>query len=667
MPHQGRPQVQDPNSGTSVITPQARPVDAFIVPNLQRPSTNTELFGLAEGLSALVPSLQNFANFRRETQQEEDQAADEAASEEGEALFRRTRVAYADAVRRGVIPAGANPYLGRAYRVAELKSRGMSWGQELQQAWVNSPARNSDNPEDYQAFIQEHTQAIHNEFQGVYSASELNDGFAPEYDRVLSVLQSQHTAHRINDNEQRALTSAGTLVANVVNAFAAQPVDPDSEQAGGIRTATAAAISQNAVSLIETGIGGRVVNRLVVDALIAQAESLGRTDILDLADEIRTGSGVLSGIPEHLSNLQAARTRIEEQGRADENHAYTRVQRETKAAGDRIIGRTVSFLIENGGARDEEFTEALSIMSQLVAEGSLSPSVLSSMNNFQRQLAEAEVVLTEDPEDIVIFSEQLRDPNIDDGYERILGWAAAGRLTPGGTRSLIAHYERHREFAPIFNSAVYRETANAVEGIVRQADQFNIFGTARRQALIPEALNFFGGRVATWARENPELARDTSPGSPFNVALLGFFAEIVDHPLYRVGDEAREPEVLEALQNAPVAAPAPEPVAAPVPDAPPQAGPPALPPSLLPTRSPTRAPGPTYPPGVLSQEELDEASIYEDRNNISAAQTEEELIRLGEIYSERHGGNRNAWLSDPLRNLLHERWEALYAAGAITD
>ena len=659
MPHRQRGQVRDPNAGISVITPQASPVDTFQPGAAQRPNPNSGLAGLAQGLSSLVPGLEGLTQLRRGEQQLEDEAANEEAAAEGRALFNQNRVELARAVREGTIPAGANPHLQYAYRVAELKARGMQFGQELGQAWTQSEARNSNDPEAFQDFIRQQTEALYESLGDDYSASELNDGLDPEYQRALSVLQSQHTAYRINANEQRALSSAGALVGSIVQGFAAQPVDPTSDEGGRIRGLASTVISEEATNLIRTGIGGRVVNRVLVDSLISQAEALGRTDILGLADNIRTGSGVISGIPEHLSRLQAARQRIEQRQRATESYERSRVDRERSEAGDRIIGASMSRALETGGdPNDPAFREAQTIVAQLVEEGTLAPSVLTGMNAFQRRLNSDTTSITEDPEDIVALYDQLGRTDTNNGMALILGLAEQERLTPSGVRSAIAYLEGRREASGLFDSDIYREATSAIRGVVVTPTYQNPSGTQRQRVRANNAARDLDGRIIRWASENPELATDVSRGGAFYQFLGTAQGDILNDPRYDIGQDARvtnqsfaEPVVVGG--NDPTPAPAPAPGAEPTP------APPPAPPVLTP--EPVIG-APEGEPAEIAPEFNPTAGVATeaDIRRIGTAQTRDELLQIGLQLQARHLGNDAAWAADPILILLFDRQNQIF-------
>ena len=541
MPHQGRVQVRDPNAGISTITPQARPIDAFRAPALQRPDTNSELLGLAQGLSSLVPALQQYTT---QVQQRDDDAAEaenEAAAEEGEALFRRNRVQYAEAVRRGVIPAGANPHLVRQYRISELRNRTMVWGQELQERWASSGVRDSDDPQDYLNFIDENSQALLGEIGEEYNPSEINDGLGPEYDRIINVLQSQHTAYRVNANEARAEQAVANLMTGIIGSYANTAVNPRSDPGRVLRLELGTSLSLEARELIGTGIGGPVVNRIVIDTLIAQAEASGRTDILDVAGEVRTGTGWLDGIREHQSRLNAARTRIVNNNRATENYNFTRLTREQEAAGDRIIGSTmVSALESNGDPNDPLFKEAQGLVAGLVAQGRLDPEVLNSMNAFQRSIANDSVRINEDPRDIADLSVQIDETNPERANAIILGAAAEGRISASTVRSLLGQVRTKRSAPGVFDSRLYRDFETGIYGIILARSGPDPFGSERSRGLAVRAKHYLALLTREWLSEDPTRSTNVEDNVEFHRFLGTTFNDIIDSPIFQVDERTQE-------------------------------------------------------------------------------------------------------------------------------
>ena len=608
MPHRPRLQVRDPNRGPATITPQARPVDTFEAPRIRRSDPNTLLAGLAEGLSTIAPQVQRFAqeNQRRSAAltQEVSEAAEaeaEAAREEGAALYRRTRVAAADAVRRGLLPAGENPFLHEGYRRAELRTAGMVSGQTLQTSWAQSDVRNSDDPQDYQDFVTEFTQEALAQFGPEYTESDILAGFIPEYDRALNVVQQQHTAFRVQANEQRAIQASGTLMTTLLGAHIQQPVDTDSPEAARIRTTTAASLGEVGRELIGTGIPGREVNRLIADSLISQAETTGRLDLLDIAGSIRTGSGVLSGIPELSSRFQAARVRIENLNRSREEYARNAVERQRVEYTDRLQGRAVTEIFESGGEPTEAFIGMRNLALRLAREPGGDPDLPVKLNRIQKLLAREEVAVNEDAVDVALLQSQLADPNTTNGWDIIIDATLQGRLTSGTVRSLGQFYARRTSGSnrSVFGSTVYTSNERDMVRIIQGGDQFNRFGTARRQILATQARSMLGGIMSRLIAENPDLAADTAPGSEFELAVTREVGQLIQNPIFNIGERALE------------------------------AG--------------------------------DELSANREQfQEVRLANTSAELLRIQEVAA-RELGSMAAFLDSPLREQLERRWDELFA------
>ena len=668
MPHRRpRLQVRDPNRGPAVITPQAGPVDTFEAPAItpptppefqalpdapepiRPPNPNTALSGLAQGLSTLVPVVEQYSRryqssvqARNIAVQEAEVEQSEARVEAGAALYRRTRVSAADAVRRGILPAGDNPFLLEGYRRAELRTAGMVAGQTLQTSWASSDVRNSDDPEDYQDFITEFTQNVLAQFGPEYTESDILSGFIPEYDRALNVVQQQHTAHRVQANEQRAIQASGSLMTTLLGAHAQQPIDPDSPEAARARITTAASLSQVAAEVRGTGIHGRRLNQLLTQSIVSQAEALNRVDLLNVANDIRTGTGVLSGIPEHAATLQAARVRIENLERSRETYERGRLEREREELSDRLLGRYYTEVFATGGEPTEAALGMRDMALRLGQGEGGDPELPVRMNRLQQLLARQEVAVNEDPVDVALLQSQLADPTTRNGYDLLIDATLQGRINGATSRSLGQFYASRTSAAnrSVFASTVYQQNEREVVRVVSGADRFS-FGSTAGQIRAGQARSIYGGRISRLLEERPELATSTEPGSEFELEALRILHEVLADPAFRV-----RPQDLPGFVP-PELPPAPEPE----PDT-------SIIDSIREFFGGTTTPAPE-PEGEITRQPS-EGVTQNALSSVERATTFAELLSI-QAEAVNAAGGEAAFNASPLRAALEARWDAIAA------
>lgn len=114
----------------AALNPQARPVDAFVAPLVQQPSKDWR--DLAQALSSVQPKLEAYGT--KVMKEEIEQAQLEAQRDR-----LKNQMAYAEAVKAGVVPAGANPWYVRAYKELDGELAGQQeYFNSVTQAWEQS-------------------------------------------------------------------------------------------------------------------------------------------------------------------------------------------------------------------------------------------------------------------------------------------------------------------------------------------------------------------------------------------------------------------------------------------------------------------------------------------------------------------------------------------------
>lgn len=133
-----------PVSQPELIRPVATPVNTYVRPADPAPSN---LHQLAEGLGDLAGGLSSLVQARDAKQQEADAA-------QAEALFNENnQMGFAEAVRKGLIPAQASPSFVKTYKQAQGNLAGVQLQQKFNAEYMKWEGRNSNDPAAFQTWM----------------------------------------------------------------------------------------------------------------------------------------------------------------------------------------------------------------------------------------------------------------------------------------------------------------------------------------------------------------------------------------------------------------------------------------------------------------------------------------------------------------------------------
>ena len=125
------------------FTPAAAPVDTYA-----RPAEPVQSRG-----AALVQALSSLDEAFSPTLDREIKRAAEMETAEGQELFEKNRKDFATAVREGLIPHGASPFVRRGYRKSQLHVAGANYAIELSRALDDSGLERTSDPQAVESFI----------------------------------------------------------------------------------------------------------------------------------------------------------------------------------------------------------------------------------------------------------------------------------------------------------------------------------------------------------------------------------------------------------------------------------------------------------------------------------------------------------------------------------
>ncbi|MCG8357475.1 MAG: hypothetical protein MI920_18075 [Kiloniellales bacterium] len=240
-----------------------------------------------------------------------DTKAREQAEKQARADRLRNKLSFAEAVRTGQVPAGANPYYVQEYqRVDGEITAQTAYHAYLTQAWQNSDLHSrpfQDEFEAAQAFSDFADQA-RSEFLKTAGSDSVDwlEGFDRRRAGVETAVSSANIQQRLKVNEARFEAATGLLINETL---AAEGLSTE-ERIDRIQALFKDRSGQ-------FGMSGTKFNELVADQIVAaslQAANDGNIqaalDVIELADQITAGTGKLSGLPKIKDQLEEAELRI---------------------------------------------------------------------------------------------------------------------------------------------------------------------------------------------------------------------------------------------------------------------------------------------------------------------------------------------------------------------
>lgn len=290
------------------ITGAARVLDTYQAPSARTfgpPAGGNQWQELAQGLSNLNPALNQYLVAKRDEQTEK-------ALAEGAALQEQHRVAFRDAVRKGIIPEGANPFLRLGYLKSELRVKGTEYQAFLMDAWSNDGAIRNADVEQLPDWAAQKTQQFKQEQLGQYDPRLVQDVFEPAVQAAQNQLQQRHIAYAFQRNEEQARLDLQQEVATILQTA------PDD-------AARLQAVLNDAVA---NGINGSDVNKIAIQQIGTVADLTGDRDVLSLLDQINTGNGKLGNTTDARQMKLRIEDRITNRELREEEHAWRMQQRQ---------------------------------------------------------------------------------------------------------------------------------------------------------------------------------------------------------------------------------------------------------------------------------------------------------------------------------------------------
>ncbi len=271
--------------GPQPLQPQARPVDTYYLPALQpvaKPARTNGLIQLAESLRAIQPGIDQFVDKQITKFRDQDIA-------KGTEAALKNRQGFNEAIKQGLIPAGASPWFRTGYEQQMLRLLGTEYDQQLRSSYAQSPLRNEDDISELLTGQREQLfQKI--DVQG-FRPEDIQDILAPALQRSESNLTAHHTRERMKqieiETEENTALAIGNLLDEQFN-----PVLVGDHRNQMLDT-LGQRISGEVNTMVANGLNGTKANQIMVDAILTHALNTEDFSVIEMLDHINTGNGTL--------------------------------------------------------------------------------------------------------------------------------------------------------------------------------------------------------------------------------------------------------------------------------------------------------------------------------------------------------------------------------------
>ncbi|OQW34872.1 MAG: hypothetical protein A4E20_01460 [Nitrospira sp. SG-bin2] len=306
------------------IQPQAQPKDSYVRPGQTeygKPAATNPMLQLSQALANLEPTLLQATSMVSKQYGEEEYA-------KGEKEFWENREKWNSMIRAGQLPEGASPYFVRGLQRASVKQLGDEFVAAMSAAFYGpdgADARQSDNPQVMTNLLNTvrkkfTDEKLKNGDKHLYQPLDVQEVFNPLAEHGYWTMMQTHAQYRVHEREKEFEATASAEIGNKLSMLPTMISSADSDdvrkqyldQVG--REVNDVLYNQD-YGIVKNGMSPTKGNQLLVDTVVAKAESTGDRSYLDVLDHIKNKDGAPIGktqyamakrtaAEEHLTSLQ---------------------------------------------------------------------------------------------------------------------------------------------------------------------------------------------------------------------------------------------------------------------------------------------------------------------------------------------------------------------------
>ena len=451
----------------STVGPTARPVDIY-----KKAQVKTG------GFESLSKALDVFNQKALPALGRIEERAAEKEFAQGQELFNKTRTSMGDAVKAGLVEEGASPYLRKGYRVARLNTLGARYADELATALTAQKLYKNGSPEAIEKFTTEFYEEFQeeNEFGG-FIDTEIAQYFSGTAAKANETFRAswleKHTAWQKAENYRMMADEVSTMTSTTFT-------DSDTPEERVQKTASLVEwLNQKVKDAKIDGMDNAKVNEAIVDSLVLSAYENNDASILDVMNEVITGTGPLGYTKEARTAVVDASEKIA----TIQERAAKREQAETKRVNKEKMdaavtqGFAAATFVYEGKTKTEVDGKQIdtqdlfeSAVGQLYAIGTTEAiAQAEAMNRYYY----AQVKAGEEDRNVdeKIYAEFLVDildqPNITRATSFVANGLDRGEIDGGQANQLLSFYGRNQTKAGKPRKATYDDSTYGVGKIMK--------------------------------------------------------------------------------------------------------------------------------------------------------------------------------------------------------
>ena len=308
------------------LTPQDFHPAAAPVNRLRQPTAGYKLAQLADGLSALNPSLLRFATVRDENEVREERLAGEKAAR----LWAEQGLTAKKAIEQGLMTPDQSEWFRFGAKEFMGRNSATRYRDFLRVKLAGSPVAESTELSEFDTFEREARAEFLKDMVGDGNRDEaFESGFGSVVDAVVSGERSSFSSQA----GQRLVAKTGEEVHQRIMSVAL-----DSSTGDISPEAAASVIKLDMERAIAMGMVDKgKVNRAAAQAIISAARQADDPDLLEILDSIEAGpGGLLGNLPDVAAAREEAFEQISSSNRVKERVAQERIQHEKQEKAEEL-------------------------------------------------------------------------------------------------------------------------------------------------------------------------------------------------------------------------------------------------------------------------------------------------------------------------------------------
>ena len=407
------------------ISPTARVVETYV-----QPVKNKDFEALTQMLNELDPKVKRNAENNKKR-------ADDLAYKEGTRLYQENRIAMGEAVKEGLIPEGASPYLRKGYRESQMNTLAMRYTGELEAALASENLHHNDDPNVVNKFISDF-QADFVEANGMsqFNDAEMATNFGTSAAKAEELFRQSWQNKHIEWQKEENYKQLGNEVYEAVSTMLTDDMDEISYMTnrglfGVWLEDTASKYSTNGAN------NGRVLDT-IIDAVGIHVQETGDLEVLEVFKDTKFGTDVVGNSLYYKKKENAIITKTIQ----IENARIAREEKELDKQNEKIRANSAQFLIDYMNDPTPENESALrgQIFELRMSSEEKNTSLAISYNNTLKSIEKAERLGGQNKtaeSELNLDAALSKAKTIEEASDIILRYAEDGKVTVDGVNAKL--------------------------------------------------------------------------------------------------------------------------------------------------------------------------------------------------------------------------------------